>query len=329
MRQVLAPVSALQEIEVPVRGSGMSFSIEDSGPVFNLSALPDPLPVGPTALESALRMVPGLSKTAVAQWPVDLLNHPLNWWFQHGDGQVKIMLPTDGTEVLAFTRAGKVGINPSHVLDVAVESLGSVGVDPESLVFDKVRVGLDSTCFAAIAAAGQGARALKVGDVTQAGVMFFTTPTGQKATEITPFLYRLVCTNGMISAAEMGRFAIRGGDGESIGDWTRRLTLQAWDAVDGELDAMASLVDIPINEGNSGQVLSDLYERHHVSPGLRREITEALAEEADGSMYGVAQAFSRAANDLEDPHALRHLLMVTGDVAHQRDRCTACQRVLN
>jgi hypothetical protein len=82
-------------------------------------------------------------------------------------------------------------------------------------------------------------------------------------------------------------------------------------------------------DGHASDVLADLFQRHRVPVGLRREVQEALASEADGTMYGVAQAFNRAANRVGDLSAMRHLLAVTGEIAHNTERCPECLRQLN
>jgi len=82
-------------------------------------------------------------------------------------------------------------------------------------------------------------------------------------------------------------------------------------------------------DGNVHTVLADLFERHHVPAGQREAIIEAAVEEADGTLFGISQAFNRVANMQEEVGTLRHLLMVTGDMAHQTERCTECLRTIN
>jgi hypothetical protein len=105
------------------------------------------------------------------------------------------------------------------------------------------------------------------------------------------------------------------------------MTLQSWDAIDDEMEAVRSLTTVEV-DGNVHNVLADLFERHHIPVSQRQLITEAAVENFDGSMFGISQAFNQVANSLEDVAAMRHLLMVTGDVAHQTERCSACLRAI-
>lgn len=322
----LSPVEGLQEIVVPKRGGTSSFEITDDGLRWNSVKDGQSFKVGRESAGQALRHVPGLSQAAIKEWPTQLLIEPLNWWYSHGDGDVRALVNQDG-DVVSFTKRADAGIHsPSRMLEAIEEGLEEKGVDVSQLYFDKVRVGLDKVSFAAITHARNAE--VKEGDVMDAGIMFFGSPTGEAHTEISPYLNRLICTNGMVSPVAMERWSVRGGDGGSMYDWTKEMTISGWDAIDGELDALRNLIDIPV-DGNIHNVLGDLFDRHHVPAHMRQDIVEAAVEEADGTMYGVAQAFNRHANTVEDVGALRHLLMVTGDVAHQNERCTECLRAVN
>ncbi len=321
----LETVEDLEEIVVPKRGGTSEFTITDDG----LQWQPgdgDAYKVGREAAAQALRHVPGLSQAAIKEWPTHLLMEPLNWWYTHGDGDVRALVNGEG-DVASFTKRADYGIHsPTRMLEAVEEGLNEKGINGSDLYFDKVRVGLDQTSFAVVT--HERNTEIKSGDVMDAGIMVFGSPTGEAYIEVSPYLNRLICTNGMVSPVSMGRWSHRGGDGGSLYDWTKELTLQSWDAIDGELDAVRGLTEIEVG-GNVHNVLADLFERHHVPAGQREDIIEAAVEEADGTMYGISQAFNRVANGVEDVAGLRHLLMITGDVAHQTERCSACLRTIN
>lgn len=322
----LAPVEQLEQVVVPKSGGSSAFVIAEDGLYWQPAGIGDQYKVGREAAAQALRHVPGLSAPAIKEWPTDLLMGPLNWWYQNGDGDVRALISDD--EVLSFTKKADGHVqSPVQMLEGVEEALFEKGVETDSLYYDKVRVGLDRTSFAVIT--GGREEAVKVGDLMNPGVMVFGSPTGAAHTEVSPYLNRLVCTNGMVSPVAMQRWSRTAGtDGGSIFDWTKEVTLSSWDAIDGELDAVKALTEVPVN-GNVAGVLGDLFERHHVPGGMREAVLEAAVEEADGTMFGIAQAFNRVANTVEDVAGMRHLLMVTGDVAHQTERCSACLRIVN
>lgn len=318
-------VENLEEVVVTKTTNGPEFQVTDGGLLWRSTASSDPLPVTPEAAVGALRHVPGLSKVAIKHWPLPILLDPLNWWFANGEGEVRALINDD--QVVSFTKRADHGIHrPTRMLEAIEDSLNDLGVPSDELYFDKVIVGLDRVSFAVIT--HEKTDEIKAGDIFDAGIAAFMSPTGDNHNEISPYLNRLLCTNGMLSPVHIGRWSHRGSDGGSIYDWTREMTLAAWDAIDGELDAVRALTGQPI-DGNVHNVVADLFERHHVPVRQREAILEALAEESDGTMFGVAQAFNRVANDIEDVEQMRHLLMVTGDVAHQTERCSACMRAIN
>lgn len=324
-------VEGLEELVVPKKGGTSEFVVtEDNKGKLSLKWKPSgsgrELSVGVDALAGALRHVPGMSKATIEKWPTHLLIHPLNWWFQHGDGDARALYNSLG-EVVSFTKRADHGIHrPTRVLEAIEDSLNEINVPTNDLYFDKVRVSLDRVSFAVIT--HEKAEEIKPGDIFDAGIWTHMSPTGESFTEVSPYLNRLVCTNGMTSPVVVARHSQRGSDGDSIYEWTKNTTVQAWDAIDGELNAIRNLTEIEI-DGNVHNIMADLFERHHIPVRQRESILEALGEESDGTMYGVAQAFNRAANEIEDVSALRHLLMVTGDIAHQTERCTTCMRAIN
>lgn len=321
----LAPVESLEEIVVPKSGGVSEFRVKDDGLYWQADGLTDEYKVSKESAVQALRHVPGLSGAAIKEWPTQLLLEPLNWWYQNGEGNVRALV--NENELVSFTKRADHGIHsPTRILEAVEEGLEQKGVAPESLYFDKIRVGLDRVSFAVIT--HDKAEEVKAGDILNGGIMVFGSPTGESYIEVSPYLNRLVCTNGMVSPVHMGRFSHRGGDGGSIYDWAKEMTLSSWDAIDGELESLRSLTDVPVN-GNIHNVFSDLFERHRIPAAQREAILEAGVEENDGTMFGISQAFNRVANNMDDVGQMRHLMMVTGDVAHQTERCSTCLRVVN
>lgn len=321
----LETVEGLDEIVVPKQGGGSAFEIKEDGLYWQPASTDQEFKVGKAPAAQALRHVPGLGAPAIREWPTELLLEPLNWWYSHGEGDVRALTNQNG-EVVSFTKKASHGINsPTRMLEAVEDGLAEKGIPTEDLYYDKVRVGLDRVSFAAVTHIDHAE--VKVGDVMDRGIMVFGSPTGESYIEVSPYLNRLVCTNGMISPVNMGRWSHRG-EGGSVFDWAKEMTLASWDSIDGELDALQGLTEVDV-DGNVHNVMADLFERHHVPVGQREAVIEAAVEEADGTMYGIAQAFNRVANDVEDVAQLRHLLMVTGDIAHQTERCSHCLRAMS
>ena len=329
VRTELAPYDEVQEITLPMSQGGPTFSIEDTGLMVDVSGRK--LSVGRDPMVQALGTIPGLSQSALTEWPTPMLLEPINWFMTNRPAQSVRLLVNEQDEVLAFPKKQTTFRSPLATLDGVLEALGGKGVDMSELQFDKFHAGLNAVSLAIIAPSREHEVKRKAGDIVQGGLWLHTSPVGNKDTEIAAYVNRLICTNGMISPMNLQRFSIRGGSGaggDGWDNWIEQSASDAWEAVTDEFDALDALTGIAV-DGHSADVLSDLFQRHRVPASLRSAVQEAMADEGDGTMYGIAQAFNRAANGLDDLGHMRHLLTVTGEIAHNTERCGECRRQLN
>lgn len=274
------------------------------------------------ALETALTKVPGLQKAAVTQWPVDLFLDTVNWFYEHGDGDARGLVKNE--QIIGFTKDADKPMYPvNQVLDQIQTTLSETGADISEVGFNNVRVDFDRAAFGLVVPSKEAQP--KKGDVVQAGIWVHHSPTSKKPGEIASYVNRLVCTNGMISQRSLQKWTWRGGG--SFMDWVGMATEGAWNSIDAEFEGLKQLTKQPLN-GHASVVLEDLFETHRVPSALRESVMEAVIDEGDGTMYGIAQAFNRAANQVDDITQMRGLLAVTGDVVAQEDRCGSCFRSL-
>lgn len=312
----MAPIDALRSVSAPTEE--WSFALDDEEKM--VARLHDgrEFRITMNGMEAALTKVPGLSKAAIAQWPSDRLMETVNWFYEHGEGDVAGMIAED--RVVGFTKDARPIYPISDVLTKAEETLTTLGVETGNLQFGNVRADIDRAAFGLVTPVTSEP---KVGDIVQSGIWFMHSPTSRKADEISPFVNRLVCTNGMISARSLSKWSWRGTG--NLMEWVGESVRQSWTALDDELAGLHALTEQPLN-GHATAVLEDIFERHHVPTQLRERVLEAAVDEADGTMYGIAQSFNRAANAVEDAGQMRNLLMVTGDIAAQTERCDSCFR---
>lgn len=275
------------------------------------------LAVAEEGLVAGLQKVPGLTKAAVQQWPVEMLINTTNWFYEHGEGDARGLVHNN--VLIGFTKSPD---SPIYPVSQIVETMTAALPDDEYL-FGNVRVSLDQVTFGLVTPARTSEP--KVGDVVQAGIWALHSPTARRNPEISPFVNRLVCTNGMISSRSLSKWSWKG-NADYI-DWVTESTGYAWNSLDLEFESLEALTHQALN-GHASVVLEDLFDRHRVPSNLRAGVLDAVVDEADGTMYGIAQAFNRAANEIDNPAAMRGLLMVTGDIAAQDERCENCFRYM-
>lgn len=158
------------------------------------------------------------------------------------------------------------------------------------------------------------------GDVVESGVMLTNSEVGLGALAVTPFVNRLVCTNGMVVNEAESKFGIKkmhlGGRIQQEGVFLRDDTLEASDKaffmqvrdVVGALGSRDSFDKI-LNtfreaagqdiEGDPVRGIEILQKRTGLRDGEKASVIRHLIEGGDLSKWGVANAVTRTAVDVE------------------------------
>ena len=163
---------------------------------------------------------------------------------------------------------------------------------------------------------------VSVGDTVQAGVIVSNSEVGMGAVNIQPFIYRLVCSNGMV-VTEMGNrmrkthvgrlqeavensFMIYTSETQEAED--KALALQIRDhakaAIDeamfkGVVNTLRSATEVYIN-GNPGEVIKLAGKVYDFTSTEQTGILRHLVEGGDLSKYGLSNAVTRTSQDVED-----------------------------
>ena len=160
---------------------------------------------------------------------------------------------------------------------------------------------------------------VKKGDVVQAGIVISNSEVGMGALTVEPLLYRLVCTNGMIvNDAKMRRTHVGRGSGqfEGVSEFFRDATREAddrafWmkvrDVIGAAFSTMgfekfvhkfaASAADKI--EGDPMKVVEVAQKQWSLSDGERNSVLKHLLIDGDLSRFGLANAVTRTAQDVE------------------------------
>ena len=160
---------------------------------------------------------------------------------------------------------------------------------------------------------------IKVGDVVQAGVTISNSEVGAGSLRVEPLLYRLRCTNGMILPSALKKHHIgRAGEGEweageaneVFSDATRQLDDKAFwakvnDVVKSSLNEvkfkenMARMLEATkVDTGKPTEAVEVLVKRYGFSDDESDSVLEHLSRGGDLSLWGLANAVTRTAEDL-------------------------------
>lgn len=177
---------------------------------------------------------------------------------------------------------------------------------------------------------------VKVGDVVQAGLAISNSENGSGALRIEPFVFRLICLNGMISATALkrshvgGRAILDNEDGGAV-EFYRDETLKADDkalwlkvqdtvraavssaAFARTVAAMRDSTDVQMKISPM-KVVERLATRFTLQEDERDSVLMHLIKDGDLSQYGLLNAVTRASQDVESYDRATELERMGGQI---------------
>lgn len=241
----------------------------------------------------------------------ELLTANVNGWFNHTpstrmvrtlDGSARAFLSDRYRRIDNYEIAETVLPIISQIQDARVESCE---VTDERMYIKVVNPRLETEVFP--------------GDVVQSGILITNSEVGMGSMAIQPLVYRLVCTNGMVvNDAATRRYHIGRGN-ESAEDYTlysnetlaaddRALMLKVQDTVRAAIDQarfekvvqmMKAAKDAKIVTTDIPQMIELASSDYGFSKKEGSGILDHLIRDGEFSLYGLSNAVTRAAQDVE------------------------------
>lgn len=168
-----------------------------------------------------------------------------------------------------------------------------------------------------------------VGDITRAGLRFDLDMKHGTSPSVTPFQYRLLCTNGMTSRRNDFKIDARGMTVDQVLHELESQAQQAFARVEHEVAAFYELRNVPTP--NPERVIARLAREQGMSDRMRLRILERAAEIENPTMFDVVNLVTNAANDPSVKPLLRSQLMGFGGamVSDHHARCNHCASALD
>lgn len=157
------------------------------------------------------------------------------------------------------------------------------------------------------------------GDVVQAGIVISNSEIGHGSLRVEPLIYRLVCTNGMITNSSMKKYHvgrhqdIMDVDFEILSDETRRVDDTAFwmkvrDVIKSSMNQdifmgnLVALQDATLNRmsGRPDKAVMVVQKAYQLTDKQGGDIMNHLIMGGDLTQYGLANAITRTANDQID-----------------------------
>lgn len=330
MRELVAPVDRLKPINLIMGDNETEFVVDkdryfakvrdtDTETSYELSA---------ASLISACGLV-GISQGYASKFPredLSVLVPHLNYWFNKRKKRFSILVDPVSEIVEAFNPDVHHDYMLGEVLQIANETMRAQAGE---VLYDKAFCSLNSGMHFGIVLPSTMEN-ISVGDTFAAGIHIRDSRLGKVKLRASTYLYRLVCTNGMISTHPNGH-AIRctGEDYKmDLAEWMDHTLAEAWENVSDEFKRVRNLQRTPVSD-HSNRFAQQLF-REFPTP---KTTADALLDEIKRSetLYDVMNIMTAQANDPEylgDPLRIEQLQMMGGRVASHGAFCEHCHSEL-
>lgn len=275
----------------------------------------------------------GMGKAYVGRAPGFLTTDALNYWYRGGmDKGLRLMVVGEDQIGAALTRETIQPFSNVQLLEQAVSRIEAA--HPGLAVYldaSKANHSLRRTFLQLVVPdLGRVIASGEANDQWWGGIQLANSLNGEKQTAISGYLYRMLCTNGMIDVgANSEAWSRRSGgqEPEEVYAWAADAVDSVLGGLEHSFEAVEALTQIPL-EGEIGATARDVFEQYRVPARARERIINELVETNNMTMYGLVNAITAGANGDVRPEEQQLLMSVGGDVVHHTDRCDSCRRIL-
>lgn len=148
---------------------------------------------------------------------------------------------------------------------------------------------------------------------------------------VSGYLFAWWCTNGAISThATSGNYnrRVNGQELDEVLEWVGNSTHSIFGDLDHELDAIEELTQVQL-QGEINDVVQDVFKQFKIPKGMHQTILNNLIDSTDLTGYGLMQAITQSANEIDVTDGVREKIMTVGGAMGSTltDRCSSCHRV--
>lgn len=269
--------------------------------------------------------------------PPSLLLPQLNWWYGSEEAdKPEVSLFTHATENARFavdiSPARRHPVSATRMLDVVNAGMTN-GVPPAFTTRggDSLQSVTLVTTMPSIEYEVQRTR--QTGDIVRGGAMVRFSPIGAHGVEVSSYIERLICTNGMTSTDQLDVWRHPGGEGSNDPyEWIPTALRRVRDSYDAHFESIQRSADAEIDEAEVPTIIEDLFAHYHLPVSLRAAVARRLAGVNVTNMWDLTNAITWAAThdrQLRDPRARARLMRVGGDAMTHVERCDECHHLLN
>lgn len=326
--KALEPLEGLETKKFKMGDNRIEFDIDNNSDTLLYRLDDEEYKLSRRAYVKACRMV-GISEAYFRKFDfkdLDKVNSHLNHWHEKNDMEGSALVNQDN-EVLSFIRGNTPYYSRLKVLEDIESVLAPTPEAKRELLYDKVYSDIDKGVFFSVIS--NQSREMKVGDLVRGGVSFSDHILNEKPLLLGGYVWRLVCSNGMISAEALNKYS-RKSNVDNMSEWVKACTKQCDTDIHKEFDRIYKLQEIPV-DNYGADVLNSIYSQFNVSTAIRTKINEALINSGDVSnMYDLFNAITSAANHTEythNPQVINGIQRLASSLTSHNTICPQCHSV--
>lgn len=264
----------------------------------------------------------GFPEAVINKYPADLMMEPLNWGFPEKIKNAKAFIKND--ELVGFVKPSVDLTSTRRMLEIINE------VSPDGVLFERLDHDLFFTNCSFIWPTKQSHwdddRLPERGDILLAGANFQNSIMGEHPLEVSLYVYRLNCLNGMISKNNVFKWS-RKTETVPILDWFKDKIITANQLADTEFAHIDKMRHTPVRADHLADLYTNIFAEYGISDRQRQLIMDVLVDNPPRNMWDIINAITGIANDsslADNPQAIRHLQLIGGDIVARTSVCQTC-----
>jgi hypothetical protein len=276
----------------------------------------------------------GMGKRYAESTPVELLYPHLNWHFGEEAERPEIfaLARTEHEKEygIGLLRPDKFTINAKAAVDAITTGLDVPDKDLEWRMLDN---GLSHiTLMASTKNRAYEVQSRHVDDILHGGVRATFSPIGACDVQVSPYVERLICTNGMTSIENLVSWRAPAGEGANDPyEWLAGSTARAYEMVDAQFEACQEMANTPVDEAGLPQYVASMFDHYRLPGVLQDAVVRQLADGNVMDVWDLMNVITYAATHderIRDPRQRVRLMGVGGDLAAHHNRCPSCSSLL-
>ena len=263
----------------------------------------------------------GIPVSYAKKCPNEMLLPHLNYWYGSASGKIKFFLQNE--RVVGSTIISGKHHTSLEILDEVEKAIGKECI----LGYQNNTTSLSQDIFSIIT---DKSFAATPGDTLFGGIEIQNSIDGERNLELSPFIFRQVCSNGMIAAEHIARW--KRSSTENFGVWVQNMSRSAMDKLELEFGQIRKLSEVAIEgEEQAVNALQSIFRKYGISVKTQKEIIAEVQSSGVESMYDLWNSFTFVgSHSLElSVGSARDLRIIAGHLSREVSLCSECGHLLN